>query len=156
MASASDEELVEILGHLRRDCADWGPANLGKLGDHLGDVRRLVSTAAMGDGRQVRRIGLGQKPVRWRDSGGTSDRVGTREGHDARERQVKIQVECRPGHRLIAGKAVKHAANPPHSGLAEDSERVVCRLPGVNDDWQAKLNRQPELRPKNCLRVMCN
>jgi hypothetical protein len=45
---------------------------------------------------------------------------------------------------------MKHATNPP-PGLTQDSERVFGRFPSVNDDWQAKLNREPNLRAKNCL-----
>ena len=65
--------------------------HLGGL-DHVG---RLVALAAIGPGRQIRRVGLDQNAVGRQFGGDGAQRIGFLEGQDAGERDVEPERDAR-------------------------------------------------------------
>ena len=84
-----------------------------RLGDHArgrGDEGRLVALAAMGDGREIGRVGLDQHPVERDVAGDVAQFLRLLEGHHAREGDRKAEVERGFGERPRRGEAVEKAA----------------------------------------------
>ena len=79
------------------------PPYPGQEFGHGGKITGFVGLAPMGNGRQVRGIGLDQEPVDWNAPGDLAQGVGITEGDDPAEADHEAQIEqlvrhgCRPG-----------------------------------------------------------
>ena len=109
--------------------------------DGVDDVRGLVRLAPARLGREVRAVGLGEKPIGG-DARGALAQIGRlRVGDVAGERDVVAAFE-----RGVEQRRRREAMQD--DGAGESGERVESRpvgRPGVDDDGLAELGRQREL-----------
>ena len=103
-------ELSGIRGRRVVDLGRGDAAQLGQRAERLDDEGRLVAPAAVGNRRQIGRVGLDQDAVEWRERRRLAHVAGVLEGQDPRERQMvpEIQIGARLGD--AAGEAVDDAA----------------------------------------------
>ena len=115
---------------------------VGEDTDRMHHVGGLVPRAAHRLGREVRAIGLDEDPVRRNRAGGLAQGDRIRKRHVAGERDVVATLDC--GH----DKAGRREAVEDHRAgeRSESSGRLVVRFAIVDDDGEAELVGEGELR----------
>ena len=113
------------------------PCSSASVVDHARDVRRLVALAAVRHRRQKRAVGFDQQPIERHAARRLAQLRAFGKRHDAGERDVEAQRERR--RRASAASPVKQCSTPRSVAaafLAQDRERVLVGLAGVDDDRQ--------------------
>ena len=115
----------------------------------MDDIGRFVARPSMRNRREIGRIGFGEDPILGCHSCSRPDRLGAGERHNSRKGQVKTELERRTRHRLVTRKTVEDAAQLVPVGRAQDVERLVGRLTGMNDHRKSQLECEFHLRTKD-------
>ncbi len=94
----------------------------------------------MGHRRQVRGVGLDQEAVERHRAHGLAQRLGLLEGHDARERDEKAEIQGFLREVRRAGETMKNAGDSAFlDGAAENFCSIILGFAGVDDQRQPGL-----------------
>src|SRR6476661_526175 len=130
-------------GERERGCVN-APGG-GETGDSVRDPGGFVALAAIGDPREVWRVGLGEAAIVRHET----QQVVVRplpEGDDAAEGDMPADVERRAREVVAPGVTVQHAAHPLPARFADHRDGVVLGVARMDDDGDAMLVGEGELR----------
>ena len=113
------------------------------------DICRLVPLPAVRHRRQKRAVGFGQQPIERHAPGRLAQRPGLGKRHDPGERDEEAERQPGVGERVVSRETVQDAAQLAAALLAQDRQRVLVGLAGVDDDRPLQLAREPDLRAEH-------
>ncbi|RMQ84193.1 hypothetical protein ALP97_05217 [Pseudomonas salomonii] len=132
------EQTLEVLGGLFGKALNGFTAQHRQVIGHITHVFRQVRLAAMGNRRQVRRIGFHQQAVGRHLARHVAQGVGVAEGDDARQGDIEAQVQRGLGHVPVFGEAMQHAGLG-QGRFAQQRKGVSAGASGVDDHRFAGL-----------------
>ncbi len=95
----------------------------------------FVALAAMGHGREIRRIGLNKKPICRHSLERVAQLAGIFERRDTGDRNRKADVECRIAQSRRARKAMQEAGERrARHFLVQDRDRIVIGIARMHDE----------------------
>ena len=101
------------------------------------DEARFVQFAPVRNRSKKGGVGFYQQTIERHLAGHLTQGLGVAKGDNARQRDMKSEVERRTGNLPGFGEAVHHSADVLSALFAHDRQRVVSGRPGMNDEWPA-------------------
>ncbi len=144
------KQAKEVVRRRRRQLGRRDALHLGQRRRGMRHVGRLVRLAAIGLGRQKRRVGLDQQAIERNRAGDVAQGFRFLEGDDAGERHVQPQLDGAHGELRPAGVAVQDRRERPALGVLvlEDGERVVVGIARVDLERQPGAARRLDVAPE--------
>ncbi len=122
------------------------------MGDRERDILRLVTLSSVRNGREIRRIRLGEESIIGDKSyEGVVGPLPKR--HDAAEGDVPASGQCLFGEAVRAGVTVEHSAHTGRGRISDRGARIVLGESCMNDDRPSQLGRELELR-RECAQLI--
>lgn len=140
MSGSDTKQAEEIVTGLVGKIINTDTADVRQALRDKPDMGRLIGRAAVWHRRQIRRVSLNQQPIGRDARGHLAQGLGIAKGNDAGKRDVKIEIKRRPCHFSALCKTVQDTTHLVRPLVAQQTNRVIGGLAGVN-------NKRPACSP---------